>query len=85
MGFLWWLSGKEYACQCRKCLFSPCVGKIPWRREWQPTPVFLPEESHGQGALAGKESDMTERLNMHTRWIGFVNSHLKNKEVEISF
>ena len=31
----------------------PGLGKIPWRRAWQPTPVFLPEESHGQGSLAG--------------------------------
>ena len=44
----------------------PWVGKIPWRREWQPTPVFLPGESHGQRSLMGysprghKESDMTE-------------------------
>ena len=48
------------------------VGKIPWRREWQPTPVFLPGESHGQGSLVGyspggcKESDTTERL---THWV----------------
>ena len=41
------------------------VGKIPWRREWQPIPVFLPGKSHGQGSLAVyspwgcKESDMT--------------------------
>ena len=47
------------------------VGKIPWRREWQPTPVFLPGETRGQRSLAGyspwgcKESDMTERLT-HT-------------------
>ena len=45
--------------------FNPWVGKIPWRRKWQPTPVFLPGESHGQRNLAGyspwgrKESDMT--------------------------
>ena len=32
--------------------FDPCVGKIPWRRAQQPTPVFLPEESHGQRSLA---------------------------------
>ena len=31
--------------------FSPWVGKIPWKRAWQPTPVFLPEESHGQRSL----------------------------------
>ena len=45
--------------------FNPCVGKIPWRRAWQPTPVFLPGESHGQRSLeavvhAVAESDMTE-------------------------
>ena len=33
--------------------FDPWVGKIPWRREWQPTPVFLPGESHGQRSLVG--------------------------------
>ena len=33
--------------------FDPWVGKIPWRREWLPTPVFLPRESHGQRNLAG--------------------------------
>ena len=46
--------------------FDPSVRKIPWRRERQPTPVFLSGESHGQRSLAGyspwarKESDMTE-------------------------
>ena len=33
--------------------FDSWVGKIPWRRKWQPTPVFLPGESHGQRSLAG--------------------------------
>ena len=32
----WWLSGKESACQRRRCRFDPWVGKIPWRRKWQP-------------------------------------------------
>ena len=44
----------EPACQCRRpkrCGFSPWVGKMPWRRAWQPTPVFLPGESHGQRSL----------------------------------
>ena len=46
--------------------FDPWVGKILWRRAWQPTPVFLPGEFHGQRSLVGyslwgrKESDMTE-------------------------
>ena len=50
------LSGKESTCQCRRFRrlgFDPCVRKIPWRRKWQPTPVFLPEESHGQRSLEG--------------------------------
>ena len=44
--------------------------KIPWRRKWQPPPVFLPRESHGQRSLTGysslwghKESDTTEQLS----------------------
>ena len=46
----------------------PGLGKIPWKRAWQLTPVFLPGESHGQRSLAGysprgrNESDMTEQL-----------------------
>ena len=41
------------ACQCRRRGFNPWVSKIPWRMEWQPTPVLLPRESHGQRSLAG--------------------------------
>ena len=50
------LSGKESTCQCRRCkrcVFHPWVGKIPWRRKWQPTPVFLPRKSHGERSLMG--------------------------------
>ena len=46
------LSGNEFACQCRRCGFDPWVRKIPWRRAWQPTPVFLLGESYGQKSLA---------------------------------
>ena len=46
-------SGKESACQCRRCGFYPCVGKIPWRRKWQSTLVFLPGKSHGERSLVG--------------------------------
>ena len=48
--------------------FDPWVGKMPWRRQWHPTPIFVPGESHGQRSLAGfrswshKELDMTEQL-----------------------
>ena len=48
--------GKESSCQCsrhRKHRFAPWVRKIPWRKEWQPTPILLPGESHGQRRLAG--------------------------------
>ena len=67
-----WLSGKESACWCRRCSFNPSLGKIPWRRKWQHTPVFLPGKSHIQKRLAGyslwghKELDMTEWLSAHT-------------------
>ena len=44
------LSHKESTCQCRRHEFDPWVGKILWRRKWQPTPVFLSGKSHG---LAG--------------------------------
>ena len=56
MGFPGGTSGKEPACHCRrhkKHGFDPWVGKIPWRKAWQPTPVFLPRESHEQKSLVG--------------------------------
>ena len=49
-----WLPLASYACQCRRqnrLGFDPQVGKICWRRKWQPTPVYLPGESHGPGGL----------------------------------
>ena len=52
LSLLWWLSGKESAGSAEDA-FDPWVGKIPWRRKWQPTPVFLPGESHGQRSLVG--------------------------------
>ena len=52
-GLPWLLNGKESACQCKRCGFNPWVGKIPWRRKWQPTPIFLPGKSHGQRNLVG--------------------------------
>ena len=68
--------------QTIKCLsamletdIDPWVGKIPWRRKWQPTPVFLPGESHGQRSLVGynpwgcTELDMTERLYLRTKLV----------------
>ena len=48
LGLPRWLSGKESACWCWRHRFDPWVGKIPWRRKWQPTPVFLLGKFHGQ-------------------------------------
>ena len=68
------LSGKESACQCRRLWrhrFDPWVRKIAWRRKWQPTPIFLPREFHGQMSLAGcrawglKESGAAEGISTH--------------------
>ena len=56
LGFPGGASGKEHTQQCRRHNnhgFFPWAGKISWRRKWQPTPVFLPGESHGQRRLAG--------------------------------
>ena len=61
-------SGRESACQCRSCkrCVDPWVRKIPWRKKWQLTPVFLPGKSHGKRSLGGfsprdcKKSDTAE-------------------------
>ena len=55
----------------RETRFNSWVGKIPWRRKWQPTPVLLPGKLHGLRSLVGyspwgrKESDMTKQLHFH--------------------
>ena len=67
-------SGKESSSQCwrcQRCIFDAWVQKIPWRRAWQPTQIFLPRESHEQRSLAGyspwghKELNPTEWLSRH--------------------
>ena len=70
LGLPWWLRWLRICLQCRRPGFDPWMGKIPWRKEWQPTPVFLPLELHGQKRLVGyspwgqKELDMTEWLTL---------------------
>ena len=63
MSFPGGASGKESVCQCRRYRrrgFDPWVRRIPWRRAWQPIPVFLPRESHEQRSLAGYSSWVTK-------------------------
>jgi len=66
IGLLWWLRWQRICLQCRRLGFNSWVRKIPWRREWLLTPVFLTGEFHGQRSLVGyspwgrKELDMTE-------------------------
>ena len=52
-GLPWWLRGWRICLRCKRAGFDPWAGKIPWRRKWQPTPAFVPGESHGQRSLAG--------------------------------
>ena len=65
----------------QKTWFDPWVRKIPWTRKWQPTPVCLPGDSHGQRSLEGyspwgcKESDMTEWLSL---WASLVAQLVNN-------
>ena len=81
------------ACNAGDLGLIPGEGKIPWRRKWEPTLVFLPRESHGQRSLVRhrllghKESDTTERLHFHfpteiedikKRWKGYTEDLHKN-------
>ena len=81
LGFPGGISGKEHACQesyaCKRLSFDPWVRKIPWRRSWPPTLVFLPGKSHEQrslGATACKEykwhdwSNLTAPLLKRNQW-----------------
>ena len=86
MGFPGGSVGKESTCNAGhtgRHGFNPQVGKIPWRRAWQPTPVFLPGELHGQRNLVGyspwghKELDtteVTEHTHMHVNTNAFLFS-----------
>ena len=75
--------GKVSCLQCGRPGFDPWVGKILWRRKWQPTPVLLPGKSHGQRSVVGysprgrKDSDTTERLHFH-----FLKGDLPNPGIE---
>ena len=53
MGLSWWLRQLRIFLECRRPRFDPWVGKIPWTREWLPTPIVLPRKFHGQRSLEG--------------------------------
>ena len=82
--------GKDPACKCRRCKrlrFDPWVGKTPWRRKWQPTPVFLPGECHGQRSPAGyspwgqKEPDTLKQLSTQASSVQFKTQAALGAEV----
>ena len=83
-------SGKKSACQCRRHRrhrFDPWVGKIPWRRKWQPTPVILPGKSHGQ-SLVGyspwghNESHVAERSSACARTDTHTHTHPNTQRLQ---
>ena len=71
-----WLSGKESTCQCRRHGFHPWVTKIPWRRNWQPTSVFLPRKSQDRGDC-GLQSVGLERVRHN--WVTRQHYHLSRQ------
>ena len=56
------LTDKEPACQCRRRGFDPWVGKIPWRRKWQHSPIFVAGNSHGKRSLEGYKPQGHKRV-----------------------
>ena len=77
-----WLSGKESICNsgdAGRLGFDPWVGNIPWRRKWQPTPVFLPGKYHGQRSLAGYSPWGVTKTQTWQKWL---NTLLNGKLLE---
>ena len=70
LGLLWWLSGRESACQCRRCwrwVFDPWVGKTLWSRKWQPTPVFSwTEKPGGLQSMGSQRTLNTTKVTEHS-------------------
>ena len=63
-----WLSGKESSCQGRRLGFDHWVEKIPWRRKWQPTQVFLPGRFHGQRRLEATVHGVAKSQTQPSKW-----------------
>ena len=76
-----WYSDKESTCQCRrhkKHRFDPWVGKVPWKRRWQPAPVFLPGKSHGPRSQSHCERDLLHWLYGYIFLSGILKFYLFN-------
>ena len=91
MGFPGGSDGKESSYNVGDLASIPGSGRFLWRRKWQPTPVFLPGESHGQRSLVGysprgrKELDTTERLHCHFHFRLVIAFLLRSKHLLISW
>ena len=68
LGLPRWHNGKESACQCSRCGFHLWVRKIPWRRKWQPTPVFVLGKLHGQRSWRATVHSVTKSWTWLTDW-----------------
>ena len=78
LGLLWWLRWYRICLPCRRSGFEPWVGKLAWRKAWQPTPVFLPGESPWTEEPGGLQSMRLQRVrddwaikHSTTLWLGF--------------
>ena len=76
MELLWWLRSKESTCQYRRHGFNLWVRKMPWRRKWQPTLVFLPRKSYGQRSLVGQSME-SQRVGHDWMTIKYLNIDAK--------
>ena len=83
VGFPGGTSGKESTWQFRRqkrSWFDPWVGKNPWKRKWQPTPVFFPEKSHIQGSLAAIVHGVAKYQTVLSIWIQREGEREKERE-----
>ena len=76
LGLPRWVNGKESACQCRRHGFDPWVWTIPWRRKWQPTPVFL--LGNRQRSLVGYSLWGRKESNT-TKWLSTQNNPVRSE------
>ena len=84
LGFPGGTSGQDPACQCKRlqrCSFDPWVGKIPWRREWQTTPVLLLGESHGHRSLVGHKVHRVAKSWIWPKWLSTHQPTLQHREL----